>query len=798
MISYFTAVGLPSGSDVRFVYGAIDPIPGTLVSSLGYDLSGSQSLYDIDALDGGGFVISFADGNNNLMAMTFNDDGTDRASNEFLIDQNTHHGGSVAGLANVAGVQGDFTVNWSIGGGPGTTPSSTHAVNWNEDGTVASSTGTALNPGNGEFSPVVTHTDDGGYVSMWGQHNIDFEAQVYDVNLNPLSADGLGNSAPITLVKDAGYGIEASQFDTLENGEIIIATNEPNASARFTTNIYRYDGVFADTSVGAENAIQVATLGDDVRDSDIAALNDGGYVVAYNPSQTDISFQVFDEADQAVGTGVVVANTGPIEKYPVFASLANDGWVVGWQDSGTEDIYLQAYRVDGSAYFATPQIIESVLNSPSPPNAGSPFEITGLESGGFAVSWSELGSPVGGPSIYETYYKVYEVDRTYTVQGTSTHIADLIHGGSGNDLIISQGGDDTVVGDAGNDTIYGQSGNDALYGASGDDYLLADIGEDTLRGGSGADILDGGGGNDLIVGGAGDDTLRGGLGWSRTGTGDDAFRGGNGVDYIIGGDGNDEMFDGDAGDRLEGDDGNDLLDGGDGSDTIHGGARIDTMSGGLGNDYIFGWAGDDVLEGGVGNDSLVGDDGDDSLQGGDGVDTLIGGVGDDGLYGGDGVDSLFGADGQDILNGEAGQDWAEGGAGNDLLYVGADNDTLVDGNGWSKIGTGDDTFHGGDGYDHIQAGDGNDVLFGGDFWDHMEGNDGDDFLDGGEGADAIHGGAGADTMSGGLGNDYMVGLSGNDILEGGAGVDTFKFYAGDGVDIVTDFTDGTDILDFDG
>ncbi|MEF9605158.1 calcium-binding protein, partial [Paracoccus sp. PXZ] len=38
---------------------------------------------------------------------------------------------------------------------------------------------------------------------------------------------------------------------------------------------------------------------------------------------------------------------------------------------------------------------------------------------------------------------------------------------------------------------------------------------------------------------------------------------------------------------------------------------------------------------------------------------------------------------------------------------------------------------------------------------------------------------------------------GNDILTGGAGADVFEFERGDGRDIVTDFQNGVDRLDFD-
>jgi Ca2+-binding RTX toxin-like protein len=73
----------------------------------------------------------------------------------------------------------------------------------------------------------------------------------------------------------------------------------------------------------------------------------------------------------------------------------------------------------------------------------------------------------------------------------------------------------------------------------------------------------------------------------------------------------------------------------------------------------------------------------------------------------------------------------------------------------------------------------------------------------GAGADTITGGTLNDTINGGDGNDSITGHVGKDSLTGGAGVDTFVFAANasnavvsnqSNVDVITDFTSGTDKL----
>ena len=65
------------------------------------------------------------------------------------------------------------------------------------------------------------------------------------------------------------------------------------------------------------------------------------------------------------------------------------------------------------------------------------------------------------------------------------------------------------------------------------------------------------------------------------------------------------------------------------------------------------------------------------------------------------------------------------------------------------------------------------------------------------GNNVVIGGAGADVIVSGSGNDTITGGAGADTLTGNAGADTFVFHAGFGNDTITDYTAGTDLLQFD-
>ena len=100
---------------------------------------------------------------------------------------------------------------------------------------------------------------------------------------------------------------------------------------------------------------------------------------------------------------------------------------------------------------------------------------------------------------------------------------------------------------------------------------------------------------------------------------------------------------------------------------------------------------------------------------------------------------------------------------------------------------GNDTVSGQAGDDHLNGGHGEDLLRGG---------NGRDRLLGGQNSDTLMGQNGNDTLDGGNGPDLLVGGAGRDRLTGGNGADVFVFNSNKntGMDIVTDFQNGLDLI----
>ena len=251
------------------------------------------------------------------------------------------------------------------------------------------------------------------------------------------------------------------------------------------------------------------------------------------------------------------------------------------------------------------------------------------------------------------------------------------------------------------------------------------------------------------------------------------------------------------------------------------GAIIENATGGSGADQLLGNDVANVLNGRAGNDTMVGGDGDDTYivaQAGDavtelaaaGTDTVKAGItytlGDNVenltltgtlaikgtgnalintltgnsaanlLNGSAGNDTLLGAGGNDTLNGGAGIDTLKGGGGDDTYIVDNTGDVVTE-----LINAGTDTVRSSvtrtlGAYQENLALTGNAVING-------SGNGLNNTLTGNSAANLLNGGVGNDILSGGLGKDAFVF---NTTLN-----------AGSNIDILTDFTSGTDRIRLD-
>ena len=322
---------------------------------------------------------------------------------------------------------------------------------------------------------------------------------------------------------------------------------------------------------------------------------------------------------------------------------------------------------------------------------------------------------------------------------TLSRFADGFVGSEEADRVWGGAGDDTLLGMGGSDELDGGDGNDQLSGGTGNDRLAGGLGNDTYYVDSAGDVVEDTGGTADVVrtsasyrlaADAGIETLRvedlgSTLSFSLTGNafaqaliggaGNDVLNGGGGADAMTGGKGNDRYFVDNAGDKVT-----ELN--GEGTDTVEssvsfslagqyvevlkltgnaaikgtGNSLANTITGNGAANVIDGGAGADVMEGKEGDDRyLVDNVGDKVLEAANGgTDTveasvsfslagqyvevlkLTGNAAINGTGNGQ-ANSIYGNGAANVIDAGGGDDRLFGGVGKDVLTGGAGADRFI-------------------------------------------------------------------------------------------------------------------------
>ncbi|WP_454238384.1 beta strand repeat-containing protein [Pseudomonas sp. AP3_22 TE3818] len=463
--------------------------------------------------------------------------------------------------------------------------------------------------------------------------------------------------------------------------------------------------------VGTETRINTTTT-DNQLFSQVTALADGGYVVAWESSkasgQVDVYTQRFDANGNKVSslTGDTLANT------------------LIWTDAGSVIIDGGAGNDTLTGGRANDHLNGGAGNDSLNGAAGADRLIGGdgsdlyyVDNAGDIVSETNATASTGGTDSVYSFLGAYTLgDNIENLRLLATGAAN----GTGNSL------NNVIDAGAGNNVLDGGAGIDTMSYAYATAAVTANLGLTTAQatGGSGSDTLlnfenlTGSNFHDTLTGNAAANVLNGGLG-------NDSLNGAAGADRLIGGDGSDLYYVDNAGDIVSetnatastggtdsvysflgaytltdnvenlrllatgnangtGNSLNNIIDAGTGNNVLNGGAGIDTVSyayataavtanlglttaqatGGSGSDTLLNF---ENLTGSAYHDTLTGNALANTLIGGAGNDTLTGGAGNDLLIGGTGLDKLYGGAGADKFDFNALSEMGLGAALRDVI-----------------------------------------------------------------------------------------------------------------------------------
>jgi Ca2+-binding RTX toxin-like protein len=606
------------------------------------------------------------------------------------------------------------------------------------------------------------------------------------------------------------------------DGRFVIAWSAVNGAQNDVLG-YLYEG----RSIGAETLGTIANVSatstDIQANPDAAILTDGRVVVVYeseNAGNRDIRLDIYtrniDGTYTRTTSGQLVnsSNTAGQQFMPEIVALTDGGYVVAWQDSNSSVIMNTKYTSAGAvtAFGSFPVSINQAAGAFN-------FDMTALAGGGYAITYFGIGGltppkfiifePDGSPVAFDA-------EASAQTSGASHGTSAITQLSNGNVVVAWYDNDDNgvgyriftsagapVTGDLLAPEVGSAQGQMPRIAAMLDGRFMIVFAGIADAGGVYGQMVNAGGSldgssfaidADPAAGQPEIETTADGrviVTWRKSG---DVFAGvyeprANGAN-VTGSSADDNYV---------------------GTDFV---AIADTITGGSGRDAIQGLNGPDLLAGGSGNDTLLGGDGDDVLEGGADGDLIYGGNGADQIFANTAVspsgstiaDTMFGDAGADTITGSGGDDVIDGGAGADSLVGGIGADTYIIDNTGDLI-----TEASSGGYDiavatanytlpanveqlvvqgGATAGTGSataNYLYGGNSGLSLT-------LNGGGGDDILFAGlAGGNTLIGGSGVDTLLIYGGNNQANGGLGSDIYYTYTatdtlseagGDGIDTV--------------
>jgi Ca2+-binding RTX toxin-like protein len=339
----------------------------------------------------------------------------------------------------------------------------------------------------------------------------DFTLGDHDIYVRLLDDSGTSFSTENLVVNDA-TSLQAAPAVAASGSRALIVyeDNTLGGSTDIRANLYsRSTGA----GLGKNNAFTIANdANNPLIQPDVAALANGDYVVVYVELDA-IRGRIYDPSD---------GPTTPPEEFriasgagvgqPSVAALPDGGFVVAWQESRSNGLDIFQRRFDDSGVAIGDEFrvnTNTASNQAFASVAANPFGQT-------FTAWDNAGS---SPDTQPTGVQGHAAAITNVNIGTSGAddldgyaIGETINGREGNDKIYGNGGNDRLLGSDGNDTVEGGTGADELSGGNQNDTLRGGDSKDKLSGGDGADKLFGDKSDDTLSGGTGRDTLTGGLG----------------------------------------------------------------------------------------------------------------------------------------------------------------------------------------------------------------------------------------------------------------------------------------------
>jgi Ca2+-binding RTX toxin-like protein len=473
-----------------------------------------QNNPDVATLADGSFVIvwdSFYTGGDDdfyyIAAQRFSASG-ERIGGEMVLDADTTGQSRHASITALN--DGGFAVAWEASEGSILEESDVFTRAFDRDGRPRGASVMGHKPnGESQYAASISATEDGYTLSYTGYRT--GTDRWDDIFLQRFDNDGAKINTGTQVNQFTEYDQHTSRTVTLNNGNVLIAWESQYAGfatpSEVNENAVR-GRIYSDEGKALTNEFLLIGENDgmvggvDLTESsvDVAVLGKGFVVTWYQTElheDDDTTFEIhaqrFTDDGRKTGADILVRG-GPesVPKHSGVTGLDGGGFVVTWDAFGEyddqQDSFARVYDAAGNALGSAFRIHPASYRT----NQETP-EVAALDGGGFVVTYMSEGLDVDNDAIGA---------RIFGQGGDGADSETMLWRGR----FDAGGGNDRIAGTSGVDSILGGSGRDELRGNGGDDRLDGGSGDDSLIGGSYADRLTGGSGKDLFRFGSGSDT----------------------------------------------------------------------------------------------------------------------------------------------------------------------------------------------------------------------------------------------------------------------------------------------------
>jgi len=311
---------------------------------------------------------------------------------------------------------------------------------------VEGSGDSAVMTGGGTFEPAPDNTavifetpltaafPDGGFMTAWSAYDSDSDTsdiygQVFDDNGQPT-----GERFHLVDRLAGNFYNELSSITPLKNGSFVISWQQTGPAPVYELDIYTHVFDATGTPIGTALNSGIENENYQSENHDIVALQDGGFVMVYNQTTPNGTFQTYtqryDDAGQTVGTPQLLSTTeNASQTDPQITEVGDGGFVAVWQDNLT----MKAQLFDQNGVKQQTEIIIGAMEH----KYVTP-QVASLADGGFLVFVD---------SDYTPILKRYDSEGTYISESQTEHyveditpLADggffLLYNGSGVDPLL--------------------------------------------------------------------------------------------------------------------------------------------------------------------------------------------------------------------------------------------------------------------------------------------------------------------------------------------------------------------------